>query len=124
MSFNKQKSIIRWILIITSFLIVSLILWNTYSFFQKFKEEERRKMEVWAAAQQSLITASAGEDVDLPLEIIASNTSNPMILVSTEGKISTSNFKDEELLNDEYIQRKIRQFVYENTPIWKFRTTK
>jgi len=117
MSFSKQKSIIRWILIITSFLIVSLILWNTYSFFQKFKEEERRKMQVWASAQQALITASPGEDVDLPMNILASNTSNPMILVTARGKISTSNFENEEVLNDEYIQRKIRQFVYENTPI-------
>ncbi len=117
MSFSKQKSIIRWILIITSFVIVSLILWNTYSFFQKFKEEERRKMEVWAAAQQTLITASPGVDVELPLDIIASNTSNPMILVYTEGRIATNNFKNKSALNNEYLQRKIRQFTYENTPI-------
>lgn len=117
MSFSKQKSIIRWILIIVSFLIVSLILWNTYSFFQKFKEEERNKMEVWATAQRRLITASPSENVELPLEILASNTSNPMVLVYREGKISTNNFKNEKILDDEYIKQKIRQFTYENTPI-------
>ena len=117
MSFSKQKNIIRWILIITSFLIVSLILWNTYAFFQKFKDEERKKMEVWAAAQQRFITAPAGVDVQLALDIIGSNTSNPMILVYTEGKISTSNFKKDQVLDNEYLQRKIRQFTYENTPI-------
>ncbi|NER14571.1 sensor histidine kinase [Leptobacterium flavescens] len=118
MSFSKQKNIIRWILIVASFFIVSLILWNTYSFFQKFKDEERTKMQVWASAQRTLSTASGNTEMQLPLEIIASNTSNPMILVNIEGNIFTSNFGDDENVNDSiFIQRKIRQFSGVNTPI-------
>ena len=48
MQFSERRNTTRWIIIITSFVIVSLILWNTYSFFQIFKQEERTKMELWA----------------------------------------------------------------------------
>jgi two-component system, sporulation sensor kinase D len=42
-NYSKQH-VLRWVVITISFLIISLILWNTYQFFQKFKEEERVKM--------------------------------------------------------------------------------
>jgi len=45
MQFSESRITTRWIIVFVSFLIVSLILWNTYSFFQIFKEEERIKME-------------------------------------------------------------------------------
>ena len=58
MQFSEKRNLTRWVIIISSFLIASLILWNTYSFFQIFKEEERNKMELWATAQKSLINAT------------------------------------------------------------------
>lgn len=54
MQFSKHKDLIRWILILCSFVIISLILWNTYEFFNFFKNEERVKMEYWAEAQKNL----------------------------------------------------------------------
>ena len=47
-----QKSIqfIRGLVTTVSFVIVAAILWNTYAFFQKFKNEERAKMEILAGA--------------------------------------------------------------------------
>ncbi|MCT4628882.1 MAG: sensor histidine kinase, partial [Winogradskyella sp.] len=39
MAISSNRNIIRWIIILSSFIIISLILWNTYSFFQKFKAE-------------------------------------------------------------------------------------
>ena len=72
MQFSEKRTTIRWIIIITSFVIVSMILWNTYSFFQRFKEDERLKMELWAQAQIT-VNNSLDEDVTLPLKII-SNT--------------------------------------------------
>ena len=50
MTFSLNRNIIRWIIIISSFIIISLILWNTYTFFQKFKGEERVKMNTWSVA--------------------------------------------------------------------------
>ena len=48
MQFSEQTNITRWIIVAASFVIVSLILWNTYDFFQVFKSEERQKMDILA----------------------------------------------------------------------------
>ena len=40
---KDNTSIIRWSIILGSFIIISSILWNTYIFFQNFKSEERIK---------------------------------------------------------------------------------
>ncbi len=117
---TNQKNIIRQVLIFTSFIIILLILWNTYIFFQKFKEEERTKMEIWAAAQAEFIQT---KDLDrelgvLSLEVLRTNNSTPMILLSTDGVASSKNLNgnnnDE---NQEYLQKKIVQFKKENLPI-------
>jgi len=50
MTSKKNSHIIRWGVIAASFIIVALILWNTYDFFQKFKNEERTNMEILAQA--------------------------------------------------------------------------
>lgn len=52
MKFSKNSSILRLILISISFIIVAAILWNTYDFSQKYKQEERDKMEIIAEAQK------------------------------------------------------------------------
>lgn len=51
MPFSRYKNKIRLLLVCISVGIVGAILWNTYSFFQQFKDEERDKMDNWAAAQ-------------------------------------------------------------------------
>ena len=56
MNFSKNRKIIRFILISMSFIIVTAILWNTYDFSQKFKDEERIKMELLSVAQKDLAT--------------------------------------------------------------------
>jgi two-component system, sporulation sensor kinase D len=117
MTFSNSNGIIRGILIVSSFLIVSLILWNTYAFFQKFKDEERTKMQVWASAQKALVTAPKDADIELERTILASNNSNPMILVNIEGLIFTSNFEEGTAADSLFIRKKIAQFSYENNPI-------
>ena len=56
MTSKKNSHIIRWGVIAASFIIVALILWNTYDFFQKFKNEERTNMEVLAKAYERFST--------------------------------------------------------------------
>lgn len=113
----KRRNVVQWALIAASFTIVSLILWNTYMFFQSFKNEERTKMEIWANAQQTLINAPLNTDLQLTLKIITSNKSNPMILVKKDGSIDTQNLDETLAENDDYIQQKIAQFQGENSPI-------
>ena len=56
MRFFKITILTKRIVIFVLFIIVSLILWNTYIFFLKFKQEERAKMEILASAIKELAT--------------------------------------------------------------------
>jgi len=51
MNFLTNTLLFKRIAILISLIIVSLILWNTAVFFQKFKQEERVKIEIFATAQ-------------------------------------------------------------------------
>ena len=94
MQFSDRRNTTRWIIIFASFLIVSLILWNTYTFFQIFKNEERLKMNLWANAQKTFINANETTDVELPLQIFSNNTSIPIILTENDSIINTVNIDD------------------------------
>ena len=117
MQFSKSRNTTRWIIIFASFLIISLILWNTYTFFQIFKQEERLKMNLWANAQKILINAGENTDLELPLQIFSNNTSIPIMLTENDSIINTINI-DEEIVND---KQKSSQFLSglknENDPI-------
>jgi signal transduction histidine kinase len=118
MNFNPDKKITTIILQIASFAIVCLILWNTNSFFKKFKEEERNKVEIWASALVELQSLPADADPgNLPLKIFQNNTTTPMILVNRDGATKVSNMDDNTIKDTTLIREKIRQFKAENTPI-------
>ncbi len=117
MQFSKSRNTSRWIIIFASFLIISLILWNTYTFFQIFKQEERLKMNLWANAQKTLINAGENTDLELPLQIFSNNTSIPIMLTENDSIINSINI-DESIVNDKH---KSSQFLLglksENDPI-------
>ncbi|WP_159022460.1 PAS domain-containing sensor histidine kinase [Formosa sp. L2A11] len=119
MLFTKHKNLIRWIFIGFSFVIVSLILWNTYMFFQSFKAEERIKMENWSAAQRDLIKSTNldGDIGELPLQILQSNTTTPMIMVDLDGNIEHNNLGKIKDKDSTYIKDLILDFEKENNPI-------
>jgi signal transduction histidine kinase len=118
MNFNSQKKTSNFILLIASFVIVSLILWNTNSFFKKFKEEERHKMEIWATAQSELLQSSEDTDLgNLHVKIFQNNTSTPMILENMDGSLRTNNMPQERVVDSLYILKQIEIFKRENTPI-------
>jgi signal transduction histidine kinase len=95
MQFSDKRTQTRWIIIIASFFIVSIILWNTYTFFQIFKNEERLKMELWAKAQLSLLKADLENDnVELNLEVFQSNTTIPVIITENNAIINSANIED------------------------------
>ncbi len=98
MQFSNRKNITRWILIAASFVIITMILWNTYAFFQIFKDEERVKMEHWAEAQKTLNNAGIDTDIELPLKIIQ-NARIPIILTENNKILSTKNI-DESIVED------------------------
>lgn len=119
MLFTKHKNLIRWIFIGFSFIIISLILWNTYMFFQSFKAEERIKMENWSAAQRDLIKSTNldGDIGELPLQILQSNTTTPMIMVDLDGNIEHNNLNEKKAKNSAYLKDLILEFEVENSPL-------
>ncbi len=98
MQYSERRNITRWIIITTSFVIVSLILLNTYSFFQIFKNEERHKMELWAQAQTTLINSDLNADTSLPLKIIQ-NARIPIVVTENNKIINDINI-DEDIKKD------------------------
>ncbi|MGY0408569.1 MAG: sensor histidine kinase [Polaribacter sp.] len=101
-----------------SFIIVSLILWNTYIFFQKFKHEERVKMEILGIAQKELANADLDSNIALPDKIITTNTSIPLILVDENGTIeSFQNLDSIKSLDKEYVRLQLEKMKSENKPI-------
>lgn len=118
MIFSQNRNLIRWIIIVASFAIISLILWNTYIFFQNFKAEERIKMENWSFAQENFIGSKSNDEIEVTSKILVSNTSTPMLLLDSEGNISSSNNLDaKKLENPKYAKKLIEQFKKENRPI-------
>lgn len=119
MFFTKNRNLIRWAMILISFVIISLILWNTYVFFQNFKAEERIKMENWAAALKEVKeTERLNSNMsNLPLIIITSNHTTPMISVAKDGSLSHSNIDEEKAEDEVYLQQLITRFEIENEPI-------
>ena len=100
MQFSNQNSTTRWVLILSSFLITVLILWNTYTFFQIFKNEERLKIELWAEAQKTINNASSDTDLDLPFQIISNNNTIPILLTNQKDSILQSTNIDEKIIKD------------------------
>ena len=117
-NYSKQH-FLRWVAIVISFLIISLILWNTYRFFQKFKEEERIKMENFSQAQMELgkMINLKGDISDFPLKIIQSNTSTPMIIEDSDGNFQSKNIKKVTKNDQAYLKHLTVKFSEENTPI-------
>lgn len=118
MRLNPPKKFANAFLLITSFAIVSLILWNTNSFFRKFKEEERNKMEIWATAQSELLRLSEEQELgNLHLEVLQLNTSTPMILLNADGSYKINNMPGVSEDDRGAIETRIATFRSENNPI-------
>ena len=121
MSFLKNTIQLKRIVIIISFSIVTLILWNTYSFFKRFKNEERLKMEIVATAMKEFATnQDLNADVSLEDKIIKSNTSIPMILVDEDGNIGANSYLNLDTIkakNPEYLKAQLEIMKEQNNPI-------
>jgi hypothetical protein len=125
-NFPTSKTLLKWALILASFLIVSLILWNTNQFFKKFKNEERLKMEVLATAYENFSNNDLDIDVSLEEKIIQSNSSIPMIITHESGNIKlwsnlgivkTKRFTALPVKNRLYLSGQLKIMKKENKPL-------
>jgi hypothetical protein len=122
MSFFTNTLLFKRIVLIISLIIVTLILWNTYTFFQKFKQAERAKMEIHGEAIKELNTESVAELSEnisnLPLNIISRTKDIPFILVDENGNIKGSNNLNPKKENDpKYLEEQLAIMKSQNQPI-------
>lgn len=139
MALTINRNMTRWIIIVASFIIISLILWNTYVFFQNFKAEERSKMQITSSAQRDIFKALEESninnsddvlaDLDLAFEILNNNNTTPMILMNADSTVenfrniinktevdSIHNVKEETYVK-EHLKSLIAKYGKENKPI-------
>jgi two-component system, sporulation sensor kinase D len=120
---QNRKSLTRWLFLLISVFIISLILWNTYSFFNQLKENERNKMRIWAAAQSEVeqIALSSEGVSEMVIEVLQSNTTTPMILYThKEDKYDVRNIEENKLdsvKTRRNRERMAQQFATEYKPL-------
>ncbi|WP_431133557.1 sensor histidine kinase [Psychroserpens mesophilus] len=134
-----NRNITRWIAIVASFIIISLILWNTYVFFQYFKSEENAKMKIWTNAYvefsndiNSITDGSSDLEINEVAEkiVIDSTLTTPLLLLdSNKNIISSRNItkysnsnKPEDIKRDstflaENFEELVAKFSSENEPV-------
>lgn len=122
MNLVSNKNVIRWFLISTSFIIISLILWNTYDFVQKFKNEERVKIKTWSVAQVDFLgnINNLDEDVNNVTShvLTETTTSTPMFVIDENGELGTNiNIDKSKLKDTTEINKLIKKFKSQNQPI-------
>lgn len=119
MFFTTKNNTWRWLIILTAFGALVLILWNTYTFFQTFKNEERLKMEIWAAASQTLNKADLNDtDLGLPLQILNTNNTIPIIQTTDQDSIINMVNVEEHIFKDpKRAQDFLNKLKSQNAPI-------
>ncbi|WP_435416401.1 sensor histidine kinase [Polaribacter aestuariivivens] len=119
MNFLTNTLLFKRIAVLVSLVIVSLILWNTYIFFQNFKQEERSKMEIFGAAIKEFATnPNLNDNFFIEGMIIENNTNIPSILVDENEEISSwQNLDSIKAQNPEYLKEQLEKMKSENNPI-------
>ena len=88
--FNNFRNV-KYMLMLVAAIIAVASLFVSGRFVDKLKLEEKNKMQVWASAMSSLISADIDEDVRLEEEIISSNMTIPVVMMDKEGNIISYN---------------------------------
>lgn len=115
---SNKKEILRWISIGLAFIALLAILWNTYSFFQMYKEEERFKMNIWAEASSTLDHAKFDTNLDLILLILTENRTIPIIQTTAKDSIiSTTNIDDKIISDPKALDSFLKKLKSQNAPI-------
>ncbi|MGY6561182.1 MAG: sensor histidine kinase [Luteibaculaceae bacterium] len=72
----------------------------TSQLFETLREEERKKVNLWLKAIVTLSSDKELEDYTLVIEVLESNTTVPIVVLDSKGKLITHRNVDETLLAD------------------------
>lgn len=118
MGWINKYSAVRIALIIGAvlFAVVSLVVSDRL--VRQMGQEERRKMELWAAATQAVASNDYEESLLFASRILESNTTIPMILVNSKGEILSYNNIDLPRTDpDRYLYQKLKAYRSGYPPI-------
>jgi two-component sensor histidine kinase len=80
--------------------------------------EERNKMEIWAAAAESLAKSDVSSDMALVLKVLQTNTTIPVILFDeSSGKLSSNNMAVPKDDYEPFLQKKKDEFAKKHDPV-------
>lgn len=85
---------VKYLLIVVAAVIAAASLLVSNALVNDLKREEEAKMQVWASAMSSLISADVNADVTLEQEIITGNSTIPVIFIDDKGSIISYNNVD------------------------------
>ena len=88
--FNNFGSAKYLLIAVAAVIAVASLLVSSF-IVDDLKREEERRMMVWASAMSSLISADIDEDVSLEEEILSSNKTIPVVMLSEGGEILSYN---------------------------------
>ena len=119
---NSNINLIRFVLFFGLIVSVFIILFNTSNIIEYTKNEERKKIELWAMAQKSFIENKNLEDDlgELSFMVLTKSFANPIIRVDSSGKIlSHKNIFNEESSKVDSVKLKniLKKISTENNPI-------
>jgi signal transduction histidine kinase len=111
----------RWklALLVAAIVIGIASLWYTNNLVNKLSEQEKKNVELWAAAvkQLSEVSVEAG-DVSFALEVLRSNNTIPMILADARGNINSyRNLDSVKSLDKQWLHAQMAEMKSEQQPI-------
>lgn len=120
-SFNKIYQLshhLKLIFIVAAALIVIASIFFTNRLTRQLAVEEHKKMEIWAGAMRQVILAGENTDINFFSEIIAGNTTIPVIMTDeNDNLISSLNVKEPSSGVDKFYKKEIEQLKRKNSHI-------
>ncbi len=118
MKFFENTVYARFFILITSFVVIGVVVWNISVFYEGVKQEEREKMRIWSSAQESINKAGEEQDLNLELEILNANDDIPMFIVDESNQFKEVNNIPESISKDSTkLRRYFESIKAQNQPI-------
>lgn len=117
---QNERNYFRVVFVLLSLVTVTIILWNTYIFFNELKENERSKMELLALAYAEIFRDDNLDPnvTEIAFEIIKSNTNTPRIMFDYESQgYSVINLPEEYESDPNKMEALIELFKSQYEPI-------
>lgn len=116
-SIYEQQNTFKYSFIVVAIIIVLSSLLVSYKLIDELSAEEDLKMELWATATRHLIDMSSEGDFAMANEVVAANTTIPVVLADENFRVlSYRNLPDENYTEEELTQL-AKDFSQVNEPI-------